>query len=72
MGNNNTESQSNKVAEEVKTEKKIHRSPVYAIKQFNIHVKNVETLKLLPPKELEELKALAQKILEYYMGKPML
>lgn len=47
-------------------------SPLYIIKGFGEHMKRVEDAKLLPVKELNELKVLHQKMIGYYMGEPML
>ena len=52
--------------------KKTIRSPLYIIKVFGEHVKKVEDAKLLPKKELDELKVLHQKMIQYFMGEPML
>ena len=56
----------------VETKSKRTGSPLYVIKGFGEHVKRVEEGKLLPVKELNELKVLHQKMIGYYMGEPML
>ena len=52
--------------------KRTVRSPLYIIKVFGEHVKKVEEAGLLPKKEIDELKVLHQKMIQYFMGEPML
>lgn len=56
----------------VEVKKSRTANPLYVIKVFGDHVKKVEEAKLLPKKEMDELKVLHQKMISYYMGEPML